>query len=238
VIEALDTAPERDMAQVIAAYVVGIAMFMAIMLGAQYVAMGVVEEKTSRVVELLLSTVRPAQLMAGKILGIGTVALIQVGLTLVAAVIGAQIAGLLDGTGLEVGSTLFWSLAWFLVGFATFATFIAALAALVSRQEEVGSVTTPATMLMILPYVFGVNVLPWDPENTLAAILSWVPGFAPFLMPMRAALGSAGTWEVAGSLLLNIAVLPLLVWFAGRVYSNAVLRTGARIKLAEAMKPA
>ncbi|ACZ31726.1 ABC-type Na+ efflux pump permease component- like protein [Xylanimonas cellulosilytica DSM 15894] len=232
----LDPPEERDVTQVIAGYLVGILMFMALMISSQMVAQGVVEEKTSRVVELLLATVRPAQLMAGKVLGIGLIGLLQVGLTVGAAAGTASATGLLDASGLRVGSTLVWALVWFLVGFGTYALVLAALAALVSRQEEVASVTTPATMFMILPYLLGVSVLPWDPTNQLASTLSFVPGFAPFLMPMREALGVAPLWQSLVALLLSLAVIPVLVWIAGKIYGNAVLRTGARIKLKDALR--
>jgi ABC-2 type transport system permease protein len=208
------------------------------MIASQLVAQGVVEEKTSRVVELLLSTVRPAQLMAGKVLGIGVIGLIQVVLTVGAAAVAASATGLLDTSGIRVGATMFWALVWFLVGFTTYAIVMAGLAALVSRQEEVGSVITPAIMFMVLPYVFGVSVLPSDPTNELATVLSFIPGFAPFLLPMREALGATEAWEQWVALGLSLAVLPLLIWLAGKVYGRAVLRTGARIKLRDALRPA
>ncbi len=235
---ALDPPEERDLTQVFAGYFVGILMYMALIIGGQIVAQGVVEEKTSRVVELLLSTVRPSQLMAGKVLGIGLLGLGQVALTVGAAAATAAATGLLDTSTLQIGGTFVWALVWFLVGFATFALVLAALAALVSRQEEVGSVITPAIMFMVLPYILGVSVLPWDPDNQLATTLSYVPGFAPFLMPMRAALGVAPAWQQLLALVLSLAVIPALVWLAGKIYSNAVLRTGARIKLREALRAA
>ncbi|QAY69043.1 ABC transporter permease [Xylanimonas protaetiae] len=233
---ALDPPEERDLTQVFAGYFVGILMYMALIIGGQLVAQGVVEEKTSRVVELLLSTVKPSQLMAGKVLGIGLLGLGQVALTVAAAAVAATATGLLDTSTLRLGPTVAWALVWFLVGFATFALVLAALAALVSRQEEVGSVITPAIMFMVLPYVLGVSVLPWDPHNQLATTLSFVPGFAPFLMPMRQALGVAPQWELLVALALSLAVIPVLVWLAGKIYSNAVLRTGARIKLRDALR--
>ncbi|QAY61950.1 ABC transporter permease [Xylanimonas allomyrinae] len=235
-VDALDPPQERDLTQVFAGYLVGIVMFMALMLCAQLVAQGVVEEKTSRVVELLLATVRPSQLMAGKVLGIGLVGLLQVALTVGAAAVAASATGLLDTSGLRVGSTVVWALVWFLVGFTTYALILAALAALVSRQEEVGAVTTPATMVMVLPYVFGISVLPWDPTNEIARILSLIPFFSPFLMPMREALGVTQPWELALALVAALVMLPVLVWLAGRIYSNAVLRTGARVRLRDALR--
>ncbi|MCL2594107.1 MAG: ABC transporter permease, partial [Promicromonosporaceae bacterium] len=233
-VTALNPPPERDVTQIVAGVLVGILMFMAIMICGQMVAVGVVEEKTSRVVELLLSTVKPTQLLAGKTLGIGVVGLVQVALTVAAAAAAASVTGMLDDTGLRLGSTVVWALIWFMVGFATFALILAALAALVSRQEEVGSVIMPVTMFMILPYILGVNVLPVDPTNALATNLSYVPGIAPFLMPLRDALDVVELWEQLLALGISLAAIPVLIWIGARIYSNAVLRTGARIKLKEA----
>ncbi len=237
-VEALDPPTERDATQIIAGVVVGIVIYVALMIASQLVAQGVVEEKTSRVVELLLSTVRPGQLMAGKVVGIGLVGLAQVVVTVGAAAIAASRTGLLDTSGIRVGPTLGWALAWFLVGYTTYAIVLAGLASLVSRQEEVGSVITPALMFMILPYVFGVSVLPADPTNQLATTLSLIPGFSPFLMPIREGMGTTAAWEPWLALGLSLAVLPVLVWLAGTVYGNAVLRTGARIKLKDALRRA
>ncbi|GAB2456201.1 ABC transporter permease [Xylanimonas ulmi] len=235
-VDALDPPVERDLTQVIAGYLVGIVMFMALMMCSQLVAQGVVEEKTSRVVELLLATVRPSHLMAGKVAGIGLVGLIQVAVTVGAAAIASSATGLLDTSGLRVGPTLVWALVWFLVGFVTYAFVLAALAALVSRQEEVSSVITPVTMLMLLPYIYGISVLPWDPANALARTLSFIPLLSPFLMPMRLALGTAPLWEPFVALALALAVVPLLIWLSGRIYANAVLRTGARVRLKDALR--
>jgi ABC-2 type transport system permease protein len=105
----------------------------------------------------------------------------------------------------------------------------------VSRQEDVGSVTAPVITLMMIPYIIGISVAPWDPTNPLVVWLSFVPFCAPLLMPMRIALGDVAPWEIALSLGLSLALIPVLVWLAGRIYSNAVLRSGGRVKLREAL---
>ncbi|HWJ86285.1 MAG TPA: ABC transporter permease, partial [Cellulomonas sp.] len=234
-IVALEPEPERDAGQIVAGIVVGILLFVALMNAGQLVAQGVVEEKSSRVVELLLATLRPWQLMAGKVLGIGAVGLIQLVLVVGTAVASALGFGVLDSTSLDVGSVALWSLVWFVVGFAMFALVLAALAALVSRQEDIGSVTGPVIALMIVPYIIGISIAPYDPENTLVVVLSFVPFAAPFVMPIRQALGTADGWEVAVSLGLSLALVPVLVWLAGRIYSNAVLHAGGRVRLKDAL---
>ena len=236
-IQALDPAPERDGGQIAAGYVAGILLFLALQTTAQLVSQGVVEEKSTRVVELLLSTIRPWQLMAGKVTGIGVIGLVQVVAVITAAAGTALAFGLLDTSSLDLGATIAWALVWFVVGFITFSSALAALASLVSRQEDVASVTAPVLILMIIPYVIGISIAPWDPTNPIIVALSYIPFAAPMVMPMRIALGTVETWEVIVSLALSLALIPILVWAAGRIYSNAVLRTGARVRLREAFRP-
>lgn len=235
-VTALEPQPERDGGQIVAGFVTGILLFIALMTAGQLVAQGVVEEKSSRVVELLLATVRPWQLMAGKVLGIGTIGLIQIVLVVGAGAGTAITLGVVDSSSVDLGVTAVWAVVWFVIGFTSYALALAALAALVSRQEDVGSVTAPVMTLMIVPYVIGVSVAPWAPDSPLVVWLSYVPFCAPLLMPIRIALGSAEAWEVALALGLSIAVIPVLVWVAGRIYSNAVLRSGGRTRLRDAFR--
>jgi ABC-2 type transport system permease protein len=114
----------------------------------------------------------------------------------------------------------------------------AALGALVSRQENVGGAIMPVLMVVIAGYVVGISVLPTDPGNALAEVLSIIPLFAPTLMPMRLAMGGVPVWEAGLSVALVVALIPVLIWFAGRIYRNAVLRTGAKVKLRDALRSA
>jgi ABC-2 type transport system permease protein len=235
-VRALEPPPERTGAQLVAGYVAGILLFLALQAGGQFVAQGVVEEKSSRVVELLLSTIRPWQLMAGKVLGIGAISLAQVVLVVAGGVGTALALGVLDPAAIDLGATVVWALVWFVVGYVMYALVLAALASLVSRQEEVGAVIMPVIVVMIIPYMVGISVAPWDPTNTLVRVLSYVPFCAPLVMPIRIALGTVETWQVLLSLALSLVLVPGLVWLAGRVYSGAVLRTGARVRLRDALR--
>ena len=234
----LSPPPQYDAGQFLAGLLTGIVLFIAIQTSAQYVAVGIVEEKTSRVVELLLSTIRPGPLMAGKVLGIGVVALIQVAVVVGGAAASVTAFGLLEYTSIELGSTLAWALFWFVVGYTSYALAVAGLAALVSRQEDVGSVIAPVIWVMILPYMIGVSIGINDPTNPLVVWLSYIPLAAPMLMPIRIAMDSVAPWELWMSIVLSLAAVPALVWFAARVYSNAVLRTGARVPLRAALRRA
>jgi ABC-2 type transport system permease protein len=135
-------------------------------------------------------------------------------------------------------STVIWLLVWFLLGFVMYSLVFAALAALVSRQEDVGGVISPVLMVLILGYVLGVSILPNDPGNRLCEVLSVIPVFAPTLMPMRLAMGGVPAWEAALAMLLVVAAIPAMVWLSGRIYRNAVVRSGARVRLADALRPA
>jgi ABC-2 type transport system permease protein len=218
--------------------IAGILVYMSLLINGQSVAQGVVEEKSSRVVELLLATIRPWQLMAGKVAGIGIVGLIQMTIIGVVGVTVGLVIGSLTISASAAFGTVIWLIVWFLLGFVMYSLVFAALAALVSRQEDVGGVTTPALMFVILGYVLGISILPSDPGNRLCEVLSVIPVFAPTLMPMRLAMGGVPAWEAALSVLLVLATIPALVWLSGRIYRNAVVRTGARVKLTDALRPA
>lgn len=235
VVTSLEPAPEVDGGQIVAGFIAGILLFLALQTSGQYVAVGVVEEKTSRVVELLLATIRPWQLMTGKVVGIGALGLAQVVLVIAAGAGSALALGLLETSSLNLGSAAGWAIVWFVIGFAMYAFVLAALGALVSRQEDVGGVVAPVIMLMVVPYVVGVSIAPWDPDNPLVVWLSYVPFCSPLLMPMRIALDSAAPWEIALTVGLSLATIPGLMWLSGRMYQRAVLHARGRMSFREAI---
>lgn len=200
------------------------------------VAMGIVEEKSSRVVEVILSTLRPRQLLAGKILGLG---LIGLGQLLLIAIVGLGLAaatGALDVTG-DVLAAAGLALAWFLVGYAFYAAAFACAASLVSRQEDLQSVISPLTVVLMVGFFVSFAVLD-DPDGTLATVVSFVPPFAPMTMPPRIALGEASAVEIAGALAVTLGATSLLIPLAARIYRGGVLRMGGAIKLREAWRSA
>ncbi len=198
-----------------------------------WVALGVVEEKSSRVVELLLSTLRPWQLLAGKVIGIGLLGLGQLVLTVVVGITAAIATGAVDvpsGVLAVAGQVL----VWFLLGFAFYACLFAALASLVSRQEEVQNVTTPLSVLLLGSFFLAITAL-GSPDSTLVRIGSIVPPFSTMVMPMRWAAGEAPLWELGLSIVLMLVTVVALVRLAGWVYAGAVLRSGPRVKLGDAL---
>lgn len=225
-----------DPSQSILGLITGILIFIGLMMTGQMVAQGVVEEKSSRVVELLLATVRPWHLIAGKVLGIGALGLLQVALVGGSGALSAEAFGLLEQSPVRMGPAVGWLVVWFVLGYAMYAFILGALASLVSRQEDVGSVISPVMVVLVIPYMVGVSIAPYDPDSSIVVGLSYVPLFSPILMPIRSAMGSVEGWELALSLGLSVVLIALLVALAGAIYSRAIVRTGSRIPLREAFR--
>lgn len=216
----------------------GIAFFGTIVLFGQlitysmWVAMGVVEEKSSRVVEVILSTIPARALLAGKIIGIGLLGLVQLALI---GGLGLGIAGALGAIELSgpMIMPVLTALGWFVLGFAAYASLSAAAAARISRQEDLQNVTTPVNTLMMVSY-FGAFFVFLNPGSPAAGVLSVVPPFSALIMPLRIARGDAAAWEVGLALGLMLALIAVLVVLAARIYEGAVLRMGAKVTLKDA----
>ena len=237
----ITTIEERDLqddARSAAAFVGAILLYVSIVLFGQFVAMGTVEEKQNRVVEVILSRVRPWQVLVGKVGGIGLLGLLQLVVLAGAAYVSAELG---DFSGIDVaaiGVPIIISLIfWFVLGYAFYAFLYAAVGSTVSRQEDLqGAIILPIGLL--LPGYFAAIMAAENPDGLFPTIASWLPPWAAFVMPVRIATGDPQIWEilvaVAGTALGAIALL----WIGSRVYSGALLRTGGKIKLREAWKAA
>lgn len=219
-------------------YIVGlfvaVLLYVAITLYGQLVAAGVVEEKANRIIEILLSTVRPRQLMLGKVVGIGLVGLLQlvvVGVAAVVTVMRTHAIAIPSVTVVAVAGGLL----WFALGFVLYALMFAAAASLVSRQEDLGAVTTPITLIIVGTYLafFWVGA---NPDHPVAIALSIIPPFAPVLMASRIATGDAQAWQVLLAIALTIIEIGALNALAARIYENSVLRVGTRVKVLDALR--
>jgi ABC-2 type transport system permease protein len=220
----------------------GVTFFIVIILYGQiltygyWVAAGVVEEKASRVVEVVLSAVKPAHLLAGKVIGLG---LLGLGNLLLVGVIGlaaGELTGAVDVDG-DILSATALALIWFLLGYAFYACAFAVAGALVPRQEELQSSMTPLSLILLVS-LFLAFAVQSDPDGTLARVLAFVPTTAPMTMPPRIVLGDASTLEIAASFVVTIGASLLLIPIAARIYSGGVLRTGSALKLREAWRAA
>lgn len=198
-----------------------------------WISNGVVEEKSSRVVELILATVRPFELLAGKVLGIGLLALLQLAFFGALGIVAAVIAGVeLPAT---TAATIAATLLWFVLGFIFYGLLFAVAGSLVSQQEDLQYTVQPTMYLLFAG--FGVAFFQFgNPDALVAQILAYVPPFSPLLMPVRMDAGLAGIPEVALTITLMVVATAGLTAFAGRVYAGSVLRFGSRVKLAEAWR--
>ena len=199
------------------------------------VAMGVVEEKSTRVVEVLLAAVRPVQLLAGKIVGIGLVGLIQltiIGVIGLAVAVAANVITLPPDAAGTIGSVLL----WFLLGYAFYSSMFAVAGAIVSRQEELQNTATPLNLLLVASFFIAFSSSVTGADSTLARVSSFLPPVAPLVMPLRIAGGDAAPWEIALSLAIMLVSIVAVVLLAARLYEGAILRTGARVKLGDAWR--
>ncbi|MDO4606179.1 MAG: ABC transporter permease [Bowdeniella nasicola] len=211
-------------------------MMMTIMGGGALIGMGVVEEKSSRVVEILLATVRPFQLLAGKVLGIGAGVMVQFVVYMAALFVGAHVFQVLPpGTNIDIPYLLL-CLLWVALAYLIFGACWAALASTVSRQEDIGVATMPMTFIPLAAFYVAMFLVPNQPDSTLTAALCMVPIFTPFLMPMRMAVTTVPVWQTALALVIVIATAALLLLLAERIYRGAVLHSGSRMKLSEAFR--
>ncbi|WP_037143788.1 ABC transporter permease [Rhodococcoides fascians] len=231
-VEAIDP-PDPEAGQRVALSLAAVFILYAQIIGfGMYVAMGVVEEKSSRVVELLLSTVRPLQLLWGKILGIGAVGILQLALYGAAGVGAGLATGTLTITGTAI-SVFAGTLGWFVLGFAFFAVLYAAGGSMVSRQEDVNSTTMPL-LLLIMAMFFAAFYSVGDPESTLSNVLSWIPPFSAVMMPLRIAAGVAPVYQIIGTALIMAATTAALAVVAAKIYQRSILRIGKTVTWKEA----
>ncbi|TYP86162.1 ABC transporter permease [Blastococcus xanthinilyticus] len=222
--------------QVLVAIIGVLLLYGLLIMFGQFIAQGVVEEKSSRVVELLLATMRPWQLLAGKIIGLGVLGLGQIVLIGVISVGGALAFDLVAVPG-DLISTVVSVVLWFVLGYAFFAAAFAVAASLVSRQEDLGTVLTPMMVLLVGGFFVGIQAAT-DPDGTLAVVTSYVPGLSPLVMPVRQAAGEVAGWEIAVSVALMLVAIVVAVRIGGRVYAGALLRTSGKTKLRDALKAA
>ncbi|MFD1810749.1 ABC transporter permease [Rhodococcus gannanensis] len=231
-VDAIDP-PDPEQSQRVALSVTAVfLLYMQILGFGMAVAMGVVEEKSSRVVELLLSTVRPLHLLWGKILGIGAVGFVQLTAYGIAGVGAGLATGVLTVTGTAL-AVLASTLAWFVLGFVFFAALYAAAGSMVSRQEDVNSTSMPL-MLVIMAMFFSAFSAVGDPDGTVSSVLSWIPPFSAILMPLRIAAGVASPMQIIATVAIMIAATVLAATVAAKVYQRSILRVGATVSWREA----
>ncbi len=227
-------------------FMFAMALYLMFIVYGQMIARGVLDEKTSDIVEILISSVRPWEMMLGKIVGIGGVGLTQVaiwGLVIaLAAMFGlAGAAPVLAQLGLDISGVavpwdlILWSVVYFVTGYLMYSGVFAAAGALVTSEQDVQQVLILALMPIILP----ILVLPaamQTPDATWVVAMSLFPFFSPILMPMRIAASHVPMWQSALAVVLLLAATPALAWAAGRIYRVGILMKGKRPNLPELVR--
>lgn len=216
------------------AFITTLLLYLALIFCGYAVAGGVVEEKATRVVELLINAIRPRELLAGKVLGIGVMGLAQL-LLIVAVGLGTALAmGEIDLPPATADTALL-ALVFFVLGFGFYGCAFAVAGSVVSRQEDSSTTTAPVMFLLVAAYILSVSATN-DPGSDLAVATSLFPPTAPLIVPARAAAGNLPPEQLMASILLMVLGCALLIWFAGRLYERTVLRMGAPLKIGEAIR--
>ena len=210
----------------------GLVFFMAAMTFGNTIASSVVEEKQSRIVEILLASTSARVLMFGKVIACTILAFAQIGLTAIAVLAGAAISGndLVLG---KVAEPIAWFVPLFIVGFVMVAALYAAAASMVSRTEDLPSTSTPIMMLIFLPYM---GVIIFSSNETVMAVLSYIPFSAAVAVPMRVFLGTIAWWEPLVSLLILIVTTLLALLLATRIFERSILQSGPKLTWGQALK--
>jgi ABC-2 type transport system permease protein len=201
-----------------------------------WVATGVIEEKSSRVVEILLSSIRSRQLLAGKVFGIGALGLVQLTCIAVFAIVLGSATGALQFPVHAIGAAAV-ALTWFVFGFMFYASLFAVAGSLVSRMEELQNAIVPLNLVVLTSLIISISTVS-NPSSSLAIAASLVPFSSALAMPVRIALGAATIPQIVASLAILIGSAAAMIPLSGRLYSGAVLRTGAKVKLRDAWRAA
>lgn len=227
---------KRDLNAFMGAYTLamGITMvlYMVVLINGQFVFMGVLEEKVSRVVEVMASTVGAVEMLAGKVLGLGALGLVQFVAMILAWYGGNRIAGQIAGSqaqSLPIGKALI-AFAFLVLGYTLIATLMAAAASTISKMEDQQAVMMPIMMLVVIPFILMPSTMN-DPDSTYAVVLSLLPFCSQSVMVFRVMLTDVPAWQVAVSLLLMLLTAALTTWAGGRVYRAALLSYGGRPSL-------
>ncbi|HEY6472643.1 MAG TPA: ABC transporter permease [Acidimicrobiales bacterium] len=195
-----------------------------------WILMGVMQEKASRVVEVLLATVRPVQLLGGKVLGIGLVALGQAALIVATAFIVSKAVGssLLHGTGPVL---ILSDLLWLVLGYAFYCWLYAAAGSMAERQDQVQTLALPLSLPILIAYIYSITVASTGNPSLLFKALAYFPPTAPFAMPVLVGLDQVAWWQFLIACALSVLGTAVMAWFAAGVYRRAVLQSGQRVSV-------
>lgn len=211
-------------------------MYIAVLMYGSWMMSAVTEEKTNRVVEVLLSSLKPWQIFAGKLLGIGALGTFQMALLVLTGAAAMTLGGFVEVPALPVDSVIA-LVGWFILGFLLYATLFGAAGSLVSRMEDAQSAAAPLSIVAVAGYLVSFVALQ-EPTGVVAVVATYFPFTAPYVAPIRLALDQIAAWEMALSVGVTLLGIGAMVWLAGRVYAGGLLRFGSRLKWKEAFRSA
>ena len=224
------------------AFGMAIILYMAILLYGVAVMSSVLEEKTTKIVEVLVSSLRPFQLMLGKVIGAGSVGLVQLGVWATSFLLltaNQQRFGLAVGAGFHLPEvpaiTLLVFLTYFLLGYFLYAAMFAAVGAMSNNEQEARQMQVPVTLLLVVPYVSFIGILN-DPHGSIATWMSLIPLFSPIAAPVRWAASPIPLPQLAASIAILLATVVGVAWVASRIYRVGILMTGKRPSLKEIVR--
>ena len=219
------------------AYVLFFLMYLVIMLYGMNVARSIIEEKTSRVFEVMLATVKPAEMMAGKVIGVGSVGLTQVSIWMMAAVLltATPLMAHFLGGGTHItlsAAQVGFFIVYFLLGYLLYSAMAAALGAMTNSEQELQQLN----MFLVMPLAFCMVALPLvlnSPNSLAARVISFIPFCTPLLMYMRISVSPVPWYEIVGSIALMLATIYAVLWISSRIYRVGILMYGKRPTLPE-----
>jgi ABC-2 type transport system permease protein len=229
--------PGRSLTSRITGLVAVILIYIVLLVYGARIAIGVGEEKSSRVVEVLLTTLRPVQLLSGKVIGIGLMALGQVAALIGVYLLAARLAGSTAVSGASTGVVLASAL-WLVLGYAFYCTAYAAAGSLISRQSDAQNAVLPLQIPLILGYVLTYTVIYASSVNPFFHVLTFIPFTAPVTMPVLVAVGAAPAWQMLLSVAITLVSTVGMARLAGTIYERAILRTGGRLKVRQVLRSA
>jgi len=227
--------PPRGLASRITGLAAAILIYVIILTYGVRITIGVGEEKASRVVEVLLTTLRPVQLLAGKVIGMGLLAVTQIVAMVAVYLVLGNALGSVAVRGASGGVVLAGGL-WLLLGYAFYCTAYAAAGSLITRQADAYNASLPLQLPLILAYVLAYTVLYASGVNWFYRVLAFVPFTAPVAMPVLVAVGAAPAWQLALSAGISIAATIGMARLAGTIYERAIRRTGTRLRLRQVLR--
>jgi len=236
-VNAVDPQTEADQARFLVANIGAVLILVGIFSFGFTVLTGVVEEKQSRVVEVVLSTVRARDLLMGKVLGIGVLGVVQLVVFVTAALVAALATDRLVLPATTPGAIVLLGV-WFVLGYLLYSTALGFLGALASRMEEASNASTPVTMIAMISYFVAIFAVIDDPDGLVATIATFLPPSAPFVVPLRAAFDAIPPWQIGVSALITVIGIWVLFSIGARVYAGAVLQVGGRMKIRDAWRSA